>query len=975
MEDDDYGFDDLDDAAIDVIDAIESHFVTASQVPPSNQIPPLSQGPLVAGSGLTGKPTMQVVESSWNTNLNQTWQMGIQPLATSSRPLIRVVPSNSTDEFDDIPEISVTSDGSYFVASSSSKAAPETPLAYIPIKLSHAAPGVNHASTGGHSSVEQKEIASRNLTGLPASRALSAVNDPGSMSRNVLPPPLQPPSTSALHDRPMRSPVVLVNTLGSQSQMDDRNSSHHDNSGLSTIDSSSHSLATQLAMLQTETEKLKKSLQEAEDSRLMKEGEASNIRRLMEKQAQSHIEHVENLRRERDAKIAAAMKSHDSLQSTIEGLKTQLAFKQHDMDTSSRKWNAGSSARKKSSQISSSQTPLRKGNAKAASDPWLTTTPNSKTPITPAKTLLAHAQMAKHRHSPVMDPSSSRAGANNGMNGEYTNAPQFSTFYNSFAKAKSPVKKRVKRARDEEQMESSPFRPREDEEPDHHVNRANHPQEMGPHFGDILAVDDPGVSQEDPTGTSVETWRVDWRQELHALIFGHVVSGRDSDTLDSPPLTLQVLLSTQPPGDVSAIDSTSLRQGSALILAAFSAHPRQEDWDDLLRDITKGFVISVTALASLKLTSSLIPVLRLLELLAVVIPRAAAHLLSSLSDDRRGSSALVVTLADLICSRFLPPSLSVKEQQRDLPPARWDIDKTKLVRAVLGVIESLARNTTVNEAERLRPLIEKSECFLCLTDRRQPSWLVEYSMRVLVTLSSHAAVLRPLFLAAHDTGPREREPFESRPSIIKQLSQYLVSRHRHSTEEEFYLTTESILVTIACILEADEQGFCLLRESVCMVPSLVAALMQLSAPLFEDDQMFADQDGESQLRLIRNIYLTAHLLWTIVNPSVPVVNLRTKLQHAAAVDPLQFNGLLNVFIVSLGRLSFADPPEYVSPQARDALLQAAELSRDLLDAVVEGPDGDSIWEAYQPQGDSDDDEHSLLEQEMARDLEMNGRES
>lgn len=81
-------------------------------------------------------------------------------------------------------------------------------------------------------------------------------------------------------------------------------------------------------------------------------------------------------------------------------------------------------------------------------------------------------------------------------------------------------------------------------------------------------------------------------------------------------------------------------------------------------------------------------------------------------------------------------------------------------------------------------------------------------------------------------------------------------------------------------------------------------------------------------RHIRTLYYGLHLLWTIVNPSVPIVNLRLKIQNAAASDPQQFNGLLHIFIVALGRLSFADSPTWLSPGARLALTKSGGMATE-----------------------------------------------
>ena len=74
-----------------------------------------------------------------------------------------------------------------------------------------------------------------------------------------------------------------------------------------------------------------------------------------------------------------------------------------------------------------------------------------------------------------------------------------------------------------------------------------------------------------------------------------------------------------------------------------------------------------------------------------------------------------------------------------------------------------------------------------------------------------------------------------------------------------------------------------------------------------------------------------------------------------------------MFIVTFGRLCYADLPGWVDEQGRQDLLlstgksfrltflqlilfisgQRADIARELLDLVVDGPEADSIWQAYQ----------------------------
>ena len=108
----------------------------------------------------------------------------------------------------------------------------------------------------------------------------------------------------------------------------------------------------------------------------------------------------------------------------------------------------------------------------------------------------------------------------------------------------------------------------------------------------------------------------------------------------------------------------------------------------------------------------------------------------------------------------------------------------------------------------------------------------------------------------------------------------------------------------------------------------------------------------------------------ILNSSV--TNLRQKLMTA---PKRIFNGIWHMFVVTLGRISYAPPPDSISPENQvrieqicgasspsvltrlDSSIQygtltpcicfrTADLAKDVLELVVDGPELESIWAAF-----------------------------
>lgn len=60
---------------------------------------------------------------------------------------------------------------------------------------------------------------------------------------------------------------------------------------------------------------------------------------------------------------------------------------------------------------------------------------------------------------------------------------------------------------------------------------------------------------------------------------------------------------------------------------------------------------------------------------------------------------------------------------------------------------------------------------------------------------------------------------------------------------------------------------------------------------------------------IRRLHEAIRLLHYLIHYPDPIANLRNKIYHARS---RQFNGLVHIFTVTFGRLSYARPPEWIS---------------------------------------------------------------
>ena len=173
-----------------------------------------------------------------------------------------------------------------------------------------------------------------------------------------------------------------------------------------------------------------------------------------------------------------------------------------------------------------------------------------------------------------------------------------------------------------------------------------------------------------------------------------------------------------------------------------------------------------------------------------------------------------------------------------------------------------------------------------------------------------------------------------------------------------------MLTTLISLALAHEDALLILSESPFFIPSLVKLLADLSTALWEEDPELTVSEmllseSVSPLFVIPDVFLTSTigcrtvagiargmLLLHYVIFRIPngPASLRARLQ---AAPPRHFNGIGHQFVVALGRLSYAEPPDEVSGSDRMLLEQLADPARDVMDLVVAGPESESVWSLFQ----------------------------
>ncbi|KAH7108178.1 hypothetical protein BKA62DRAFT_11612 [Auriculariales sp. MPI-PUGE-AT-0066] len=147
---------------------------------------------------------------------------------------------------------------------------------------------------------------------------------------------------------------------------------------------------------------------------------------------------------------------------------------------------------------------------------------------------------------------------------------------------------------------------------------------------------------------------------------------------------------------------------------------------------------------------------------------------------------------------------------------------------------------------------------------------------------------------------------------------------------EMHITALSCLAQISV---SHETARTTLLDSVSLVPALINSTWNLVSRFWDTVQV----PPSIAVRVLRH---TIHVFHRIAFARGASNDLRDRLAGDRG-------GLDYLFTASIGRLAYADPPESLDEEIQEGLKKLVEFARDLLELVVDGPEMDDIYGAYQ----------------------------
>ncbi|CAL1708263.1 unnamed protein product [Somion occarium] len=832
---------------------------------------------------------------------------------------------NISLDANEFPEISIQGDGTYGIPRLGGKHA-------------HPAHNVVHPTA-------------RNISNPPA---LSRTSSSSGVNRRPSPAVRRPPGPINIAQRP-RTPVPAPQPLQrapSIPQLTQRLNGTQ--LSQTTQDKDKRNLRLELELLKARMEEvdqtqaeLKRKLQEAEEARLAKEGEVKILRSGIEKTAEQHAAELDKLRAAKEATEAKQVEIQRKLREEMEAMRTQFTFRQHELETGTRKtpwtartkridkfpsspmpvpsqirqWSAGSQAnvrRNSSPTPRRSRFDLRSGSPEQPSQrarKQSLTQPSKEPPKLPGfqnafqSTPLKNASKRKQREMSLSDQTST-----------FDPGAAFSSPPSSpIQPPKSRLPSEVSDSRTDNAIvlpTQAHLEPR-NEIDDFFQDRGGE-SSIDVEMGDV--VQEPSVAGAGTSDEAMEIEPPDPTEELKHIVLTHSMPS------DEPrQLTFQLLLGSALPPSTSSDCLSRYNSASAELLGTLGSTAKLIDHSTHLRNAAHALITMANILLANASFSPLAALLHLIRVLLYSIPAIAVLFLAIPSSDTENDSpALVMALICGIITR--------------LDPAKDDypIDTAPpLMSEVLGLLETLCWSAPENLVERLAIIPQKHEILMLLISPLQCPAILRRSIRMLAFLASHAELFRH-FLSYPGMSEGSYKRYRNIPQI-EQLAEYLKDEEHRGPEWDGL--KEDVLSLIAALAIANTEAVSILNQSQKLIPSMILYLSNLSAAFWEEDEDITSSVDRASfvMRLINRI--TSLLFYMVFTPS-PRYSLAQRLHYTPARP---FNGLAHMFTITMSRFAFADVPPWVSPEVKIMLEHTN---------VLEGPELEMAWAAFQPDPES-----------------------
>ncbi|KAH9894824.1 hypothetical protein C8Q73DRAFT_790022 [Cubamyces lactineus] len=744
-------------------------------------------------------------------------------------------------------------------------------------------------------------------------------------------------------------------------------------------------LRAQVEDLLRAQEETNKALREARSVQYAKEGEVSILRKNMEKTAKEHAAEFARMKAAKEQAEAYHAQLRKEIAEERERLRTQFIFKQHELETSLRKSPWASRISRTFNQgppspvFSASQKRLFAANGQAIASTSVLQTPSRRRTgfFVPESPGTNHARRLVDNQA-TEDPPPAKPARLPGFHNAFEPSPLKSTLQFSQLSQSTQVKDKGKgQARAEpfydfrnptpedvffnpappiddapgrmspassspEQMVEAlapgePTQKQQPPQPEDVAGRAGSPGADGAE----MKVDDP------PSREPAEPLQVpDWTKELHRIVLTH-------RHRDHKQPTLQILMNYMIPPNSPEHSQQYSSLSASLLETLGTATLKVANTDDVIHSVQQTLSAMGRILCSI---GSIVPLAALLDLMKTITLFIPAFVCLALAptDEPGGSEAppdILLLLCEAVRSHLTPSNGTLDESRRALAIEVLAMLETICWYTPPDLAARFGRFTLPNRCPadersgRLSVFVLKAGVLSTLVNSSQPTWLLQRTMRALTLLASYHSLWKHFLSFPLPDAPSNNDDFLAKDFTriphIEQLASLLIDPARDGPECR--PLREAVLNFVGTLAVAHPDALAILLRSHTLLPSIVAFLNNITAPLWEEDERFvrdADLINWTVEVTARTLMLLHHLQ---MNADGSMINFRQKLMFA----PRRFsNALWHMFTVTLGRISYAYPPAWVGMENAVCLDHICDVAREVLDVATDGPELEWIWNAF-----------------------------
>ncbi|EAU91578.2 hypothetical protein CC1G_12766 [Coprinopsis cinerea okayama7 len=708
-------------------------------------------------------------------------------------------------------------------------------------------------------------------------------------------------------------------------------------------------LQAKLEELRKSNEKMQAELNHAIESKMAKEGEVTILRKTIEKNAQNHAGELARLKAAKEEADAQILRAQKAKQEEVERLKTQFMFKQQEMEANLRK--PPGSVRSKNMKVSrelpaTPQASSSRGTWNIASQrPAF----NLDVQQTPSRRLSSQAWPP--------DPPRFPSPKKQLFKSPEKPKPKLPGFQNAFAATSTPAPLNQRKGKVPEhfdvpmfsqppptiQPSAQPFlNVSQKHEPSLEipmaspVRRKPAPPPPPPEKPDVFAGSSVDQDGDVPMDMDEDVFNPDdfedvppeilppfnWKAELSRIMLTHLLSANVEDENNPDRHGLYI------------------RAYSSMI-NVLSYPTNMDDFEQTLDIVCSACLTMAQVLSSCSLVTPLASLFSLLEAVTWHVPMSRSRFCRQDSPETPNTFDVVTSVI-----------------ATHLTSAKTNADAQNLTVGIelAGFLETLAIDTSEDGILRFEKLLGVEQYILTLLDPSQPLSLLAKATQVVALLATHPTLHRAL-LSIYERQQGGSESTRRSRVILERMCSFLLDHNIERGPECQEVRINVIAFLSQLTMQPESLG--VLTSSPIPVPSLVCHLYKVASPLYEEDQSKNENCSSTVMFLGQSVFLLNYII-----TADPSFNLRHKLQHA---PPRPFNSVLQMFVVTFGRLAYSTAPEWFNEHDRTFLSNLAEMAVSIFEAVVDGPEGDGVWSTFQ-EGSFHDVPDSEDEAEMEAEL-------